>query len=248
MKKTHITLLLVGVMCSNLYAQPKSIIYGNLTYFDSVTIADGSKMLPPPPEKNTVAFALDEYYYQQGKKERTTSRGEEAKLDAVIKGDAFIARFDEAFGFPITKEETPELYRLLMTMKETAATLATEMAKNGFKRQRPFLYYAEHTLTAEEDSDLAKSYSYPSGHATLFHATSLVLQEINPDRQVEIMNCGYEKARSRIIVGAHWYSDVEAGRLIAGTIVARLHTHKDFIKQLKRAKREFRKKKDKFKK
>ena len=53
------------------------------------------------------------------------------------------------------------------------------------------------------------------------------------------MLCGYEKARSRLIVGAHWRSDVEAGRLMAGAIVARLHAHKEFLDQLEKAKKEF---------
>ena len=214
-------------------------IYKNWTYLDSTSVANSYYMLPPPPVEGSLDFIFDEYYYIQAKKERNTPRGQEAVLDAVIKGDAFISRFTQAFGMEISADDTPQIYKLLMAMKETAATLATWQAKEGFHRTRPFVYYNDTTMTHSEDKDLAKSGSYPSGHATLFHAVSLVLQEINPERQTEIMLCGYEKARSRLIVGAHWRSDVEAGRLMAGAIVARLHAHKDFMEQLERAKKEF---------
>lgn len=226
------------IPASKIFAQ-SCIIYGTWTYLDSASVANSFYMLPPPPMEGTLDFVLDEYYYIQAKKERNTPRDQEAILDAVIKRDAFISRFTQAFGMEINQEQTPEIYKLLMGMKETAATLATWQAKEGFNRTRPFVYYNDTTLTHNEDEELAKSGSYPSGHATLFHAVSLVLQEINPARQTEIMLCGYEKARSRLIVGAHWRSDVEAGRLMAGAIVARLHAHKDFLDQLEKAKKEF---------
>ena len=242
MKKLAIISIAAGItwiLVNPLSAQPSCVIYGSWTYLDSASVANSYYMLPPPPVEGSFDFFLDEYYYVQAKKERNTPRGQEAVLDAVIKGDAFISRFTQAFGMEITAGRTPEIYKLLMGMKEAAATLATWQAKDRFHRTRPFVYYNDTTMTHREDSILAKSGSYPSGHATLFHAISLVLQEINPDRQVEIMLCGYERARSRLIVGAHWRSDVEAGRLIAGAIVARLHAHEEFLEQLEKAKKEY---------
>lgn len=233
-----ITLCICWIPICKICSQ-NSYIYHNWTYLDSISVANSYYMLPPPPVEGSFDFFLDEYYYIQAKMERNTPRGQEAILDAVIKGDAFISRFTQAFGMKITAADTPDIYKLLMGMKETAATLATWQAKEGFHRTRPFVYYSDTTMTHNEDSVLALSGSYPSGHATLYHAVSLVLQEINPDRQIEIMQCGYERARSRLIVGAHWRSDVEAGRLMAGAIVARLHAHKEFLKQLEKAKKEF---------
>lgn len=238
--QTILSLVLgISLIPANKICAQKSYIYHNWTYLDSTSVANSYYMLPPPPLEGSLDFVLDEYYYVLAKKERNTPRGQEAVLDAVIKGDAFISRFTQAFGMEITSKQTPEIYKLLMGMKETAATLATWQAKEGFRRTRPFVYYNDTTMTHSEDKDLAQSGSYPSGHATLFHAVSLVLQEINPERQIEIMQCGYEKARSRLIVGAHWRSDVEAGRLMAGAIVARLHAHKEFAEQLEKAKKEF---------
>ena len=47
---------------------------------------------------------------------------------------------------------------------------------------------------------------------------------------------------SRLIVGAHWQSDVNAARLAASAAYARLHTSERFLEQMKKTRKEFRKK------
>jgi acid phosphatase (class A) len=65
------------------------------------------------------------------------------------------------------------------------------------------------------------------------------LAEINPARQDEILKRGYEMGESRIICGYHWYSDIEAGRIVASAVVARLHANSEFLNDLAEAKAEF---------
>ena len=81
--------------------------------------------------------------------------------------------------------------------------------------------------------------SYPSGHTAIGWATALVLAEINVDRQNEILKRGYEMGQSRVICGYHFQSDVDAARLVASAVVARLHANENFMKQLEKAKKEF---------
>ena len=45
--------------------------------------------------------------------------------------------------------------------------------------------------------------------------------------------------QSRVICGYHFQSDVDAGRLVASAVVARLHADDNFMKQLNKAKKEF---------
>lgn len=213
--------------------------YGLWTYLDSTTVTSSLDLLDKYPEPGTPLFLVDEYMYFQAKLKRNTPRGQEAILDARIGGDTILTRYTEAFGMPITKESLPELYTLLMGMKETAGTLATMHAKRFYHRIRPFMYYNEPTLTPEAEPALRRDGSYPSGHSCIFYAISLVLQEICPERQVELMRRGIEGGYSRVVCGAHWYSDVIAGQLLASTIVARLHAHPDFIRQLEKAKIEY---------
>ena len=44
---------------------------------------------------------------------------------------------------------------------------------------------------------------------------------------------------SRVIVGAHWQSDVDAGRLAGSAAVVTLHTCPEFLEQLAKARAEF---------
>lgn len=106
-------------------------------------------------------------------------------------------------------------------------------------RTRPFVYWNEPTATPDHEGFLRTNGSYPSGHTAIGWATALVLSEINPARATEILNRGYEFGQSRVIVGAHYQSDVDMGRVVAAGVVAALHSNKGFEKQLKKAKKEF---------
>ena len=84
-------------------------------------------------------------------------------------------------------------------------------------------------------------YSFPSGHTILGWSAALLLSEINPDRAEAIVNRGYLYGESRVIVGAHWQSDVNAGYLYASVAYAKLHTSDRFLKQMEKARKEFKK-------
>lgn len=147
--------------------------------------------------------------------------------------------FSEAFGVAITKDKTPEIYRLVMKMREDAGDLATRSAKEHYMRVRPFAFYNEPTCRSDEESTLSKNGSYPSGHTTIGWATALVLAEVNTAREGEILKRGYEMGQSRVICGYHWQSDVTAARIVASAVVARLHADPAFAEQLRKAKAEY---------
>ncbi|WP_163420342.1 phosphatase PAP2 family protein, partial [Escherichia coli] len=87
----------------------------------------------------------------------------------------------------ITQDNTPELFKLVMKMREDAGDLATRSAKNHYMRIRPFAFYHEPTCRPDEESTLSTNGSYPSGHTAIGWATALVLAEINPPRQGTIL-------------------------------------------------------------
>lgn len=95
------------------------------------------------------------------------------------------------------------------------------------------------TCNTKEQDTLSKNGSYPSGHTSIGWATALVLAEINPQRQNEILKRGFELGESRVICGYHWQSDVDAARIVGSAVVATLHTNPAFQQQLQKAKDEF---------
>ncbi|MDE7414441.1 MAG: phosphatase PAP2 family protein [Muribaculaceae bacterium] len=199
------------------------------------------EILMTPPDTTSMRFAYDREQYEWGKTLRDTERGRQAISDANLDWNTDWANdaFGEAFGSPITMKENPELYKLIYNMEEDAGGLATYEAKNHYRRTRPFVYWNEHTSTPKDEAALARNGSYPSGHTSIGWATALVLAEINPARATEILKRGFEFGQSRVIVGAHYQSDVDAGRVVGAGIVSILHTNKDFQKQLAKAKKEF---------
>lgn len=200
---------------------------------------DSLVLLPPPPTPDSVEFLLDKTMYDAGKMLRSTPRGKQAAADAHVEGDGIAISFSASFGMPINSKDTPEIFTLLLKMREDAGDLATRSAKQHYMRIRPFAFYHEATCAQQDETKLSTNGSYPSGHTTIGWATALVLAEINPDRQNEILKRGYEMGQSRVICGYHWQSDIHAGRIVGSAIVARLHSELTFIEQLNKAKAEF---------
>lgn len=202
-------------------------------------VANSLELLPPPPQPGSILFLNDQAQYQWGLMQRRTPRGDQAVTDARVDGAGVPNAFSEAFGVKISKENTPEIFKLVVNMREDAGDLATRAAKEHYMRVRPFAFYEKTTCNPEQQQELSTNGSYPSGHTAIGWATALVLAEINVDRQNEILKRGYEMGQSRVICGYHFQSDVDAARLVASAVVARLHANEAFTTQLAKAKKEF---------
>ena len=236
-------LLSVAMMALCATAQDKKV-KDHTTQPDLFVLTEGEApnslyLLPGPPEGGSILFLYDKERYDWGKLQRKTPRGDQAASDANVSGDGVPKAFSEAFGIEITPENTPEIYKLVLGMREDAGDLATREAKNYYNRTRPFSFFEEETCNPAQQAELSTNGSYPSGHTSIGWATALVLAELNPDRQNEILKRGYEMGQSRVICGYHFQSDVDAARLVAAGVVARLHADEGFQKQLEKARKEF---------
>ena len=72
---------------------------------------------------------------------------------------------------------------------------------------------------------------------------ALILTEINPAAQDELLKLGYEWGQSRVIAGYHWQSDVNASRMLAAACYARLHACPEFLADMAAAREEFQRRK-----
>lgn len=242
MKKKNLLIALFSLMAYSATAQEYVYDVRNHPegyFLRSDQVASSVFLLPPPPQPGSAYFNYDEAQYRWGKMQRITPRGKQAFEDAKLGGEGLSATFSEAFGVKISKEETPEIYNLICRMGGDSGDLATREAKNHYQRMRPFMLFGEPSLTPDDEKSLSTNGSYPSGHTANGWATALVLAEINVDRQDEILRRGYEHGQSRVICGVHYQSDVDAGRVVASAVVARLHADKEFMAQLEKAKKEF---------
>ncbi|MDN2484845.1 phosphatase PAP2 family protein [Kosakonia sacchari] len=243
MKKNIIAFCLASLLSTSAFALVPS---GNdvttkpdLYYLKNAQAIDSLALLPPPPEVGSIAFLNDQAMYEQGRLLRNTERGKQAAEDANLSSGGVANAFSGVFGSPITEKDSPQLHKLLTNMIEDAGDLATRGAKQKYMRIRPFAFYGVPTCNTKEQDSLAKNGSYPSGHTSIGWATALVLAEINPQRQDQILKRGYDLGQSRVICGYHWQSDVDAARIVGSAVVATLHTNPAFQQQLQKAKDEF---------
>lgn len=209
-------------------------------YFTVNELPDLIKCLPPPPAFDSPEFANDMMRYAWGKQQRTDSlRAEIAKRDAIWNLDTLLAIFSEPFGMKISRTETPETWKLMITSLTTTDAMR-KAPKAYYHRQRPFERFDDAMLTGEED-ELRGEGSYPSGHTMRGWTCALLLAEVNPARASEIYTRGWQYGESRVIAGAHWQSDVDNTRAAASIAFAALHNSAEFRKQMEKAQREVRK-------
>ena len=209
-------------------------------YFSFRELPNMLKWCPAPPDTVGAAFAYDIMQYMWGKEMRQNKeRVEIAIRDATYSLECIMQEFSEPLGLKMSEEETPEIYKLLKDSKATCENISN-FPKFYYKRTRPFMRFHEHTAAPQFEPDLRRNFSHPSGHTILGWCSALLLAEINPERADTILKRGMMYGESRVIVGAHWQSDVDAGRLAASAVYSRMHTSERFIEQMQLARQEFR--------
>jgi hypothetical protein len=118
------------------------------SFLTSQEIPDHLKYLSDPPTTDSPAALYDQQYYEWGKAQRNTPRGFQAALDEV----QWTSRaFSPVVGFILGPEECPEIFRLVEgTLKDAKNT--NSIAKNYYRRTRPYVVYGEPTLVSDADS------------------------------------------------------------------------------------------------
>lgn len=238
-KLTGLKLAAILIVCGTTSLQAQYVREPVEAYFTTTEMPDLTKWLPAPPDSIINKFTYDVSQYMWGKSMRKDPvRSEIARRDAEYSLRYIIQEFSGPFGLEISREGTPEIYRLLREGTATCDSICT-LPKKHYMRRRPFLVFNEHTLTPESEPSLSHSGSYPSGHTILGWSSALLLMEINPERADTLLARGYMFGESRVIVGAHWQSDVDAGYLAASVAYAKLHTSERFLEQMRKAREEF---------
>ncbi len=231
MRKTIIAIILLSCLLGIAKAQD--------TYFTIDDMPDLVKCLPAPPDTVSIGFTYDVMQYMWGKTMRADARRAAiAERDAIWDLDTLAAIFSVPFGLKIDKEDTPEIYNAFVRGIKTIELIRIR-PKAHFLRKRPFDRFQEHMYTTWEEDDLRGEGSYPSGHAIRGWSAALILAEINPAAADRLFARGWDYGESRVIVGAHWQSDVDASRPAASIGYSLLQTSPEYKAQMDRARREF---------
>ena len=203
------------------YARLKGLPEG----YDPVEGADvphGEKFLNNPVDTASYRYISDVTRYWAAKPVRYTPRGDQAAHEAEYSVKMMYEVFGQAIEQKLSPETTPAICALIDLVLDKASETADRLKPLRF-RKRPFVQLNEPSFVAgDEEKERGKS-SFPSGHTNLGWTTALMMVEVAPDHQDEILRRGYQYGYNRLIVGYHWATDIEATRMLSSALVARLH-------------------------
>ena len=196
-------------------------------------------IMPAPPAFDSPEFANDVVRYGWGKQQRQDpDRVALAIADAEWDDHAkLFLQWKDAFGLEINPTNTPEIWKLMESSLATTDPMRKE-TKAFYHRQRPFERFDD-SMPSHEEDDLRGEGSYPSGHSLRGWTISLLLAQIAPQRAELVFSRGWDYCNSRVIVGAHWQSDVDASRTAASIGFCALQGSPEFIAQMKKAQAEY---------
>ena len=205
---------------------------------EGVDVPHGEKILNNPVDTASYRYISDLTQYWHAFPLRTTDRGKQAAQEAEYSVAMAQKVFGEAMNLKLTDEETPKITALISVVLEKSSETADRL-KSILFRKRPFVQLGQPSfVSGDEEKERGKS-SFPSGHTNLGWTEALILTEVAPDCQNEILRRGYQYGYNRLIVGYHWFTDIEATRLLSSGLVARLHADPSFRQLIEDAKAEY---------
>lgn len=205
-------------------------------YLTAETMPDAAATVPPAPREGEVRNTADWAIFKSTRTLEGSDRWKLAQHDDSYRPADILKGFSCSVGVELTPQNSPTLAVMLGRVSRDAGA-AAEGAKQLYKRTRPYLHN-EGAICIERSDGLAKSFDYPSGHASLGWANGLLVAELAPDRATMILQRGRAYGESRVVCGVHNYSAAEAARTNAAGVIAALHANADFQSDLAKAKAE----------
>lgn len=194
-------------------------------------LIDGAALAGPPPAAESAEAAADRLAMRP-----TPSAERMAQAVADLAYDPWRA-FAPAMGDTFTQARFPATARVLTTVT-SALSGPINAAKAQYDRQRPYASNRAVLQCDELPANASNGGSYPTGHGAAGWAWALTLAELAPSRADAILQRGRDFGDSRVICGYHFPSDIDAARVIAAGVIARLHADPSFRRNLDAARRE----------
>lgn len=112
------------ILCGTMTAQAAQDVKNGTPFFTSEELPNIANFLPAPPEFESAAFVYDQTQHLWGKLQRLNEeRAQMAINDAVFGMQTIIDIYGPMFGLNITKEDTPEIYKLLQDVSCTTDSI-----------------------------------------------------------------------------------------------------------------------------
>lgn len=205
-------------------------------FLTSATAPDAYATIPPSPQAGEPRNNADWAIFRATRAQEGSDRWKLAQDDNSYRAADLLKGFSCAVDAELTAENAPAAMMILSRVTADAG-MAAERAKQIYKRTRPYLHNPGNICIERSDA-LSASFDYPSGHSSLGWTAGLVIAELAPDRATQVMTRARAYGESRIVCGVHNWSAVEAGRTNAAGVYAALHSSREFLDAMAKAKLE----------
>jgi acid phosphatase (class A) len=216
-------LLAVGLLAFSQTAH--AFTHSDGTFYIEPSQVDLNDLLAPPPALGSAAETKDLAAVMDAEKDRDADEAVAAEEDH----ERTVFRFADVMGAAFTPRNLPFATKFFQRVYSDQNKVVKE-AKTHFGRPRPFVVSADLTPMIYPKA----TPSYPSGHTTFAYVMAILLANMVPEKAVPIFDRAAEYGYNRVVAGAHFPTDVEAGR-IAGTVIDSVFFHEprfmtDFIR------------------
>ena len=188
--------------------------------------------------------AYDEDIYQTAKLLRETDRGIQAEYEEPYQ--ALPSRFAEVMEADIADATTfPKINALIKACIDLKDFHTDYYMKDGVEteglrsqailRARP----RDQFVHQDESYNKTETSSYPSGHGYAEWLVASCLAYIHPAKSTQIYAIAPEYGFSRVIIAAHWMTDINAGERLAAAAFPTLVSNSDFLQLLNEARTEY---------
>ena len=177
--------------------------------------------------------------------ERTEEKVKESLAFANVYYDVFVKPSDSTYNrfqknlfhmgrqLPYFSPEKLPITAKLMTKIWSDCTYYFWALKFQYNRTRPYMLDSR-----IKNLNNTNFQAYPSGHASASYVAAYIYQELVPEQSDLFVKNAYDMAYSRELIGVHYPSDSEAGRIFARHFVNYLLENPVFKKDLSEAKME----------
>ena len=201
------------------------------TFYIEPSQVDLDHLLAPPPALGSAEETADLAAVVQAEKDRTAQDAVDAEADH----QRSVFRFADVMGPGFTPDKLPYATKFFKRVYADEEKVVNE-TKAYFARPRPFIVDSNLTPMVYPKA----TPSYPSGHTTFAYVMAILLANMVPEKSVAIFNRAASYGYNRVVVGAHFPTDVEAGR-IAGTVIDSVFLHEPrFMTDFRKARLEVR--------
>ncbi len=229
----------------------------------SVDLPAGNLVLPEPPTVGSLLWENDSVVYFEARVLRRLKRAvtvEDSTLLALLgvtntvgtvtTVDSLIAKkrepyltwlttygADTAINLPLNNADSfPKLVALNKLCEKMKSYNTHESLYRV--RQRPYYYFHDYYSKGKVVEKPENYDSYPSGHGYFCGLFGLCMHYIDPGHAKEIKKNSDTFGYQRLILGAHWASDVQAGNILGAIAFAIALNDADFSNLLEDAKKE----------